>query len=137
MIYGIGVDIVEIRRMEDSLARFGRRIAEKILSPAECDEFDAAPRQARFLARRFAAKEALVKALGTGFRGGLFPGAIAVGHDAHGRPHFIVTGNAGDALAVRGIDAHHLSISDEREYALACVVLESGPVSGSAVPTRG
>lgn len=125
MIYGIGVDIVEVRRMEESLARFGRRVAEKILSPDECGEFDGAARPARFLARRFAAKEALVKALGTGFRGGLFPGAIGIAHDRLGRPRFVVNDAARAALAERGISAQHVSISDERDYALAYVVLET------------
>lgn len=132
MIYGIGVDIVEIRRMEESLARFGRRVAEKILSPDECSEFDTALRPARFLARRFAAKEALVKALGTGFRGGLFPGAIGIAHDHLGRPRFIVAAGVRTALAERGICAQHVSISDERDYALACVVLErEAPPTGT------
>lgn len=125
MIYGIGIDIVEVRRMEESLARFGRRVAEKILSPAECNEFDATPRPARFLARRFAAKEALVKALGTGFRSGIFPGAIVVIHDELGRPGFELAGSVGAALAMRGVSASHLSITDERQYALAYVLLES------------
>lgn len=125
MIYGVGIDMVDVRRMEESLARFGRRLAEKILSPEECGEFDAAPGPARFLARRFAAKEALVKALGTGFRGGLFPGAIRVTHDALGRPSFVIAGGARAALADRRIRASHLSITDERDYALAYVLLEA------------
>lgn len=125
MIYGVGIDIVEVRRMEESLARFGRRVAEKILSPGECAEFDATPRPARFLARRFAAKEALVKALGTGFRSGIFPGAIVVTHDELGRPGFELAGSVGTALSMRGISASHLSITDERHYALAYVLLET------------
>ncbi|MBI1732075.1 MAG: holo-ACP synthase [Gammaproteobacteria bacterium] len=125
MIYGVGVDVVEVRRMEESLARFGRRLAEKILSADECIEFDQAPGKARFLARRFAAKEALVKALGTGFRAGIFPGAISITHDPSGKPGFAVAGSAGDLLRARGISGTHLSIADEREYALAYVLLET------------
>jgi holo-[acyl-carrier protein] synthase len=125
MIYGVGIDLVEVRRMEDSLARFGRRLAEKILSPEECTEFDAAQGAARFLARRFAAKEALVKALGTGFRAGMFPGAIRVTHDPLGRPGFQMADGARAALAERRIRASHLSITDERDYALAYVLLEA------------
>lgn len=134
MIYGVGIDIVEIRRMEESLARFGRRVAEKILSADECGEFDSTPRQARFLARRFAAKEALVKALGTGFRGGLFPGAIGVTHDGLGRPRFALTVAVSALLAERGISASHLSITDERDYALAYVLLETGRDGSQPVP---
>ena len=125
MIYGVGIDVVEVRRIEDSMARFGRRLAEKILSADECPEYDQSPRQARFLARRFAAKEALVKALGTGFRAGLFPGAISITHDALGKPGFHLATRAQSALEQRRICKSHLSITDEREYALACVLLET------------
>jgi holo-[acyl-carrier protein] synthase len=125
MIYGVGVDVVEVRRMEESLARFGRRVAEKILSAGECAEFDLTPAKARFLARRFAAKEALVKALGTGFRDGIYPGAISITHDRHGKPGFRMDGRSGDVFGARGICGAHLSIADEREYALACVLLET------------
>lgn len=124
MIYGVGIDVVEVRRMENSVARFGRRLAEKILSTEECAEYDQAPRKARFLARRFAAKEALVKALGTGFRGGISPGAIGVTHDVSGKPRFQLATNVSAALEQRGICHSHLSITDEREYALAYVLLE-------------
>lgn len=124
MIYGVGIDVVEVRRIEDSLARFGRRLAEKILSPEECAEYDRSPRKAQFLARRFAAKEALVKAVGTGFRGGMFPGAISIIHDTEGKPQFRMATSASAALEQRGICGSHLSISDEREYALAYVLLE-------------
>ncbi len=124
MIYGVGIDVVEVRRIEASLARFGRRLAEKILSAEECPEYDRSLRKARFLARRFAAKEALVKALGTGFRGGLFPGAISVTHDALGKPQFRLAGSLSAVLQQRGICHSHLSITDEREYALAYVLLE-------------
>jgi holo-[acyl-carrier protein] synthase len=125
MIYGVGIDVVEIRRMEESLARFGSRLAEKILSAREYAEFERAPGKARFLARRFAAKEALVKALGTGFRDGLYPGAISITHDPHGRPGFNIDSASGDVLGTRGICGTHLSIADEREYALAYVLLET------------
>ncbi len=124
MIYGVGIDVVEVRRIEDSMARFGRRLAEKILSPVECLEYDQSPRKARFLARRFAAKEAMVKALGTGFRAGLFPGAISITHDALGKPDFLLAAPMSAALEQRGICKSHLSITDEREYALAYVLLE-------------
>lgn len=124
MIYGIGIDIVEVRRIDESVARFGRRLAEKILSREECAEYDRTPDKTRFLARRFAAKEALAKALGTGFRGGLFPGAISITHNTLGKPGFRLTTPANALLEQRGICNSHLSITDEREYALAYVLLE-------------
>jgi holo-[acyl-carrier protein] synthase len=118
--------MVEVRRIEAGLARYGRRFAERVLSPAEIGEYDASPRPAEFVARRFAAKEALVKAAGTGFRHGLFPRDISVEHDRHGRPALRFSDQARSALERLGVAGSHLSISDEREYALACVLLESG-----------
>ena len=125
MIYGVGIDVVEIRRIENSVARFGRRLAEKILSAEECLEYDQTPHKARFLARRFAAKEALAKALGTGFGAGLFPGAISITHDALGKPGFRLATQVTADLEQREICNSHLSITDEREYALAFVLLET------------
>ena len=124
MIYGVGIDMVEIARIEASLARFGRRFAERVLSSAECREYEQASRPAQFVARRFAAKEALVKAAGTGFRDGLFLRDISVTHDALGKPSLQFSEQAGRTLERLGIGRSHLSISDEREYALACVLLE-------------
>ena len=125
MILGIGIDMVEIRRIEAGLARYGRRFAERVLSPAEIREYDASPRPAEFVARRFAAKEALVKAAGTGFRSGLFPREISIGHDGLGRPALQFSEQARSVLDRLGVARSHLSISDEREYALACVLLEA------------
>ncbi|MBI2970363.1 MAG: holo-ACP synthase [Gammaproteobacteria bacterium] len=124
MIYGIGVDMVEIRRMETGLQRFGKRLVERILSEAERREYDLDPRPAQFLARRFAAKEALVKAAGTGFRKGLFLREISVQNDVLGKPELCFSPRARDVLDRLGVTGSHVSISDEREYALACVLLE-------------
>jgi holo-[acyl-carrier protein] synthase len=125
VIFGIGIDMVEVRRVEAGLARYGRRFAERVLSPAEISEFDSSSRPAEFVARRFAAKEALVKAAGTGFRRGLFPRQISVAHDALGRPALRFSEQARLVLQELGVATSHLSISDERDYALACVLLET------------
>lgn len=125
MILGIGIDMVEVRRIEEGLARFGRRLAERVLSAAEVAEYDGNPRPAEFIARRFAAKEALVKATGTGFRNGLFPREISVEHDDLGRPGLRFSRQARLVLEGMGIARTHVSISDERAYAVACVLLES------------
>ena len=125
MILGIGIDMVEVCRIEAGLARYGRRFAERVLSPAEILEYDNASRQAQFVARRFAAKEALAKAAGTGFRNGLFPREISIGHDALGRPSLTFSEQARSVLDRLGVAGSHLSISDERDYALACVLLET------------
>ena len=125
MILGIGIDMVEVRRIEAGLARYGRRFAERVLSPSEIREFESSARPAAFVARRFAAKEALVKATGTGFRNGLFPREISIGHDGLGRPALQFSDQARRVLEKLGVAGSHLSISDERDYALACVLLEA------------
>ncbi len=125
MICGIGVDAVSIERMEQSLARFGDRIAQKILSDTELPDFTENGRQGRFLAKRFAAKEALAKAFGTGFRDGLTMRDISVVHTELGCPRLLCTGQAFQLMREKGIINSHLSLSDEREFALAFVTLET------------
>lgn len=125
-IYGIGTDIVRIARMEDDLRRYGERFAQRILAPAELEEYRASRMPARFLAKRFAAKEAAVKALGTGFSQGVSLHHFAVGHEAAGRPYLIYGGEAQRLCREFGIVASHLSIADETEYAVAFVTLMNG-----------
>lgn len=122
-IYGIGTDIVNVARMERSLDRFGRRFAQRILAPAELAAFDSSVMPAQFLAKRFAVKEATAKAFGTGFRDGLRLQDIAVDHDPNGRPVLVCTGQAQRLLAARAVAASHVSIADEREFAVAFVIL--------------
>lgn len=124
MIYGIGTDIVSVERMAASLARFGESFARRLLAEDEIAGFLAAPHRERFLAKRFAAKEALSKAAGTGLRHPLTPKNIGVTHDALGKPGFRFSDEADRWLEERGIRACHLSISDERHTACAFVVLE-------------
>ena len=126
MIIGIGTDIVRVARLEAGLARFGRRYAERILDAVEEDEFDASARQAHFLAKRFAAKEAAAKALGTGFRGTFGLRDIRVTHDGLGCPRLVLAGGAHAHAARLGVRAMHITLSDEADYAVAFVILE-GP----------
>lgn len=123
MILGIGTDIVRIARMEASLARHGARFAERLLAPEEVVEFQRAARPAAFLAKRFAAKEALVKAMGTGFRDGLSLRHIAVAHEPKGRPYLVFTGRAAEMLDEMGAGDCHLSLADEQDMAIAFVTL--------------
>ncbi|BAZ93473.1 holo-[acyl-carrier-protein] synthase [Thiohalobacter sp. COW1] len=123
LIYGIGTDIVSIARMEQALTRFGRRFAERILSAAELQEFDACARPAALLAKRFAVKEAVAKAFGTGFRDGLRLQDIQVGHDSRGRPELHYRGAAQALARTNAVTASHVSIADERDYAIAYVIL--------------
>ncbi|RME35769.1 MAG: holo-ACP synthase [Gammaproteobacteria bacterium] len=124
MITGIGVDIVAIDRLRRGEARFGRRLAQRILSPREFEDYAIAGDGAAYLARRFAAKEAFSKALGTGFRNGLALRQITVVHGEHGRPGLSLEGRAAELLGERGGGRVHLSLSDERDHAVAFVVIE-------------
>lgn len=123
MICGIGTDIVSIPRIHASLERFGEPFARRVLTAEEWTEYRASPRPERFLAKRFAAKEAAVKALGLGFRQGLAFHLIGVTHDPYGKPGLVYGGRALERVRERGITDSLLSIADEREYAVAFVVL--------------
>lgn len=126
MIYGIGTDIVAVARLEEFYHRHGTRALEKLLTLAELGEFSALKGNdsaARFLAKRFAAKEAFGKALGTGIRAPVVLPAIGVGHDVLGKPLFDLAPEVAGLLDEKRLSAH-LSISDEREYAVAFVILE-------------
>jgi holo-[acyl-carrier protein] synthase len=124
MIYGIGTDIVAIRRMDELHARFGGKLAERILAPEEWDAYQTAPNKNAFLAKRFAAKEAFAKAAGTGMRSPVHFGNLRVIHDALGRPGLAWNSELSEWLAEKGVGASHLSLSDEQDYAVAFVVLE-------------
>ena len=125
MIFGIGTDIVRVARMQQDLDRFGDRFAERILTDKELEEFRAVRNRAHFLARRFAAKEAAVKALGTGFSQGIHLREISVGHDALGKPLLELTGRALEFARAQGIECAHISLSDETDHAVAFVTLET------------
>jgi len=123
MIFGIGTDIVRVSRIQKSLDRYGERFARRILAGQELDDFQRTLHPARFLARRFAAKEAVVKAYGTGFTQGMTFQDIAVSHDAAGKPLLLLSGRALELQREMGIGEQFISISDEQEYAVAFVTL--------------
>lgn len=124
MIVGIGTDIVSVGRIRGVLDRHGVRFVERILAPTEWEDYRGAAAPAQFLAKRFAAKEAAAKALGTGFRCGLVKRDIGVSHDSLGRPLLSFSGRAAELCAERGVASSWLSISDETDYAVAFVTLE-------------
>ncbi|NIR62122.1 MAG: holo-ACP synthase [Gammaproteobacteria bacterium] len=126
MIYGIGTDIVAVARIERNIARYGERFSRRILAPEELAGLAGNARPAHFLARRFAAKEATAKALGTGFRGGLRLTDIRVGHDGLGRPELRYAGYARRLVDELGITRSLVSIADERDHAVAYVTLLQG-----------
>lgn len=123
MIYGIGTDIVAIRRLQDMWERHGDRALARLLAPQEIEEFSRAASKGRFLAKRFAAKEAFSKALGTGVRPPAVLSAIAVSHDELGKPILTFCGELAEMIENQGLKAH-LSLSDEADCAIAYVILE-------------
>lgn len=124
MIVGIGVDIVELERVERSWRRFGEKFAKKILSENEQARFADASDHVAWLAKRFAAKEAVSKALGTGMRAGVQFRQIEVQGKPGRAPTVELSGAARDRAAELGVTDALLSISDERHYAVAFAVLE-------------
>lgn len=124
MIYGIGTDLVDPIRIARSLERYGERFARRVLADSEWPEYVKHVKPAVFLAKRFAAKEAFSKAVGTGLRAPVIFENIAIQHDAQGKPYFEFHQELADWIAQRGIVGHHLSISDELTLASAFVVLE-------------
>ena len=124
MIYGIGTDIVAIRRIEESVTKFGDRFVQRILNVTEVAEYAGNGQPVRFLAKRFAVKEAFSKAFGTGIGAEVGLHDVAVSHDAMGKPMIAPSPALAKRLAGCGVSAMHVSISDEAEYAIAYVVLE-------------
>ena len=125
MIYGIGTDIVEVSRIEASIAQFGDDFAKRILAESEYANYQESHIKSRFLAKRFAAKEAFSKALGTGLRAPATFQNIAVSHDDLGKPILILADELQSFLQTKKITQTHISISDEKNLAAAFVVLET------------
>lgn len=131
MIFGIGTDIVEVVRIEAAWRRFGTRFARRLLMPEELAGFDGARNPVRFLAMRFAAKEAVAKALGTGFRYGIWVRDVGTVPDPRGRPLVIFSARGRALCRALGAGEAHLSLSDEAGLVLAmAIVLRSGIPSG-------
>jgi holo-[acyl-carrier protein] synthase len=123
-IFGIGTDVVSVRRIEALVKRHPQRFPQRILSAAELEEYGATAAKTAFLAKRFASKEAASKALGLGFQQGITFTDFEVGHDASGKPELYLSGRAAEVADQHGINGIHLTISDEAETAVAFVVLE-------------
>ena len=124
MIRGIGVDIVKVDRIEKAVERWGYRFLKRIFTAAEIERCQKRVRPAQCLALRFAAKEAFAKALGLGMRKGLRWRDIEVVHDDFGKPDLLLHNQAQRLLEAVEASRTWLSLSDERESALAVVVLE-------------
>lgn len=129
MIIGLGIDMVDIRRIEKLLENYDARFEAKVFSAIEQEKAKSSRNPAASYAKRFAAKEACAKALGTGFRDGLFLQHIAIENDTNGAPKIILKGAAEErlkAITPAGKTAHiHVSLTDEPPYALAQVIISA------------
>ena len=125
MIHGIGTDIVHVARLKAALERHGDRFAARILAEGDGERagFRASRDPARFLAKRFAAKEAFGKALGTGVAVPATLHAVRVGHDELGKPVYLFDDGLAAYMRERGLTAH-LSLSDEADYVVAFALIE-------------
>lgn len=133
MILGIGTDLCDIRRIEASLGKFGERFTHRVFTDGERATCDRRAARAPSYARRFAAKEACAKALGTGMRADVYWRDMGVVNLRSGQPTMALTGHAAEHLAHLTPPGHevkiHLTLSDEHPYALAFVVIEALPQS--------
>lgn len=128
MIYGTGIDIVEVQRMAGIIARWGNRFVERVFTPGEIAYCHNRALPAMHYAARFAAKESLLKSLGMGLGMGLSLQEIEVVSDQRGKPEVRLRGKAEGMLHSLGVSAMHLSLSHTRHAATAMVILEkAGP----------
>jgi holo-[acyl-carrier protein] synthase len=124
MIFGVGTDMVEVSRVARLWERYGERFAKRILMPEEMALFQHTSQPVRFLAMRFAAKEAVVKALGTGFRHGIWVRDTGSVPDPRGRPLVIFSERGRKVCRTLGAGCAHVSLTDEAGMVLAFAVME-------------
>ena len=124
-IFGVGTDIVKLERVERSYQRHGDKFAERILSPDELVAYVSKKNKVTYLAKRFAAKEAISKALGTGMREGIDFKQLSIVSNQLGKPEVILQGKAQDWAQNNKITRVHISISDERDAAVAFAMAET------------
>lgn len=131
MIAGIGTDILEIARIEKAMTRTPK-LPQRILTPAEQLRFETVRDKPRFLAKRFCAKEAMAKALGTGIGRGVSWQHMEIRANDDGRPLIELTGGALQRAEAMGVLSSHLSYSDEKEYVVAFVILDTDSAARTA-----
>lgn len=124
MIRGIGTDIIEIKRLEPVLERLGDKFVQRILTPAEIVFYQNHKMPVRMLAKRFAAKEAVAKALGTGIGRGVSWQDMELKHNDSGAPIMELSGGAAERMHFLDAENCFLSLSDEKEYAVAFAIIE-------------
>ncbi len=124
MIFGVGVDIVELERLKATYDRFGERFAQRILMDEEMELFRRSSRPVRFLAMRFAGKEAVVKAMGTGFAHGVWLRDVGITNNDWGRPLVIWSPRGRRVCDRLGIGDGHVSLTDDAGLIMAFAVVE-------------
>jgi holo-[acyl-carrier protein] synthase len=127
MIYGIGVDVLQLARIERCYQRFGDHFVERLLMPAERAQLARTRRPERFLAMRFAAKEAVVKAMGTGFAHGVWIRDIGIVQDKWGKPEIVYSARGERVRRRLGVGAGHVTLTDEAGLIVAVAVLSAAP----------
>jgi len=123
-IFGIGVDMVNIDRIKKLHHKYGKRFVTKILNSSELELFQQSNDQDRFLANRFAGKEAATKALGTGFSQGITWKDFGVSNKSSGQPELILSNKVEKLFITKGITSSHISLTDELPWSMAFVILE-------------
>jgi holo-[acyl-carrier protein] synthase len=127
MIFGIGVDVLEAKRIARTLERFGERFTDHLLMPEERVQLAKTQRPARFIAMRFAAKEAIVKAMGTGFAHGVWIRDVGVVQNSWGRPEVVFSERGEKVRRGLGIGEGHVTLTDEAGLVVAVAVLMKAP----------
>ncbi|MFK8030534.1 MAG: holo-ACP synthase [Gammaproteobacteria bacterium] len=123
MIFGIGTDILRTDRVEKTYAQFGERFAKRVLMPSELEGFYKTKHRVRFLGMRFAAKEAIVKAMGTGFAHGVWVRDVGVAPNPLGRPDVIFSERGQKKCSELGVGEGYLTLSDEGGFIIANAIL--------------
>jgi holo-[acyl-carrier protein] synthase len=123
MIFGIGVDVLEVKRIGETLERFGEHFIERLLMPEERAQLAKTRRPERFIAMRFAAKEAIVKAMGTGFSHGVWIRDVGVVQNAWGKPEVVFSQRGDRVRRGLGVGEGHVTLTDEAGLVVAVAVL--------------
>lgn len=123
MIFGIGVDVLELERVHRTLERFGARFTNHLLMPQEREQLARTRRPERFIAMRFAAKEAIVKAMGTGFAHGMWIRDVGVVQNSWGKPEVVFSARGEQVRRALGVGDAHVTLTDEAGLVVAVAVL--------------
>jgi holo-[acyl-carrier protein] synthase len=123
MIFGIGVDVLEVKRIGQTLERFGAHFVERLLLPEEQAQLAKTQRRERFIAMRFAAKEAIVKAMGTGFSHGVWIRDVGVVQNSWGKPEVVFSERGERVRRGLGVGEGHVTLTDEAGLVVAVAVL--------------